>query len=72
MEDMKDIGLLVLGILLILVITIFVANVAENRACEVKATMMEFEWNYGFFSGCMIKVSPDQWIPMNSYIIYGS
>ena len=44
----------------------FFVNLAESIKCQQQASLMERPYNYGFFTGCMVKM-PSGWLPMQNF-----
>lgn len=39
----------------------------ESYSCHSQARLMGFNADWGFTTGCMIEVTPGQWVPLRSY-----
>lgn len=59
-----------IGYILFLIVLVIVlmggAYVADASSCQNRAKMMGFEHSYGVMQGCMIK-TPTGWIPLDAY-----
>lgn len=59
-------------IVILLVITILLAGIAiiGNRQCFARASMLELDYSFKFFSavGCRVLVN-DSWIPIENYMV---
>ena len=57
--------LIALVVLLILVILGGLA--VDNLICDAKTANIGFTSRWSIYGGCQIEVTPDQWIPLESY-----
>ena len=39
----------------------------NNRECQTKAEVMGFNYKYSRWTGCIIEVESEKWIPLGSY-----
>ena len=60
-------GLLFGAVVLCVVLVIAIAYPFGRCECKAKAEKQGFEWSYGLFEGCMIKVD-DGWLDYNKWI----
>lgn len=42
-------------------------NFSQKNQCYAKTQQMGFEVKYTYWSGCLIEVTPGQWIPLDNY-----
>lgn len=45
---------------------IFACNAGSRASCNATSTVMKLEHQYGFWSGCLVRVD-DQFIPIEQY-----
>ena len=45
---------------------LYIANISEHKSCILQSKMMGYEYNYSFYTDCMIKVS-GKFIPLDNY-----
>lgn len=54
-------------VILIMAVVIFSALCGPGLVCMSQAELMKIPYSWGLIQGCMIEVSPGQWVPMRNY-----
>lgn len=64
---MRDLILIIFGLLLFLFGVVMLANLANSIACREQWEHSGFNSDYGFFKGCVIQLEDGTWIPADNY-----
>ena len=64
---MRDLFLIIFGMLLLVFGVVMLANWGESVACRSKWEHSGFKSDYGFFKGCVIQLEDGTWIPADNY-----
>lgn len=71
MRDMDNISL---EIVVLTVIALFMALAifgVDFARCKARTWNIGFESRYNPFSGCVIEIAPNQWVPLENYRFMG-
>lgn len=70
-EDKVFYVFVVLVIVALFVAIFGIAYFMGAKTCSAQTQNIGFESKYGFFSGCMIEIEPEIWIPLDNYRFFG-
>ena len=67
MSEKKFWIIMVLIVLLVITSCVGLGVGYDYTVCQAKTSQIGFPSRYSVFGGCLIEVSPDKWIPLDSY-----
>ncbi|KKL11935.1 hypothetical protein LCGC14_2540820 [marine sediment metagenome] len=64
---MKEVFTFVAIVLAVLCFVLGTAALGSKVSCKAKTAEIRYQSDWGFFSGCRIKVEDGKWIPLERY-----
>lgn len=66
-ENTKYSIIMVLICLGLVILAITTVKIIDMVKCNAQTSQIGYPAKWGLFSGCMIEIAPNQWIPLSAY-----